>query len=136
MMDFTEEIVSKAAMDLHGKTEIVYGDKTIDLTPPYKRISMLDAIREHTGIDISGMEESQLRKECDRLGVPHTPDMGKGKLIDAVFGTKCEHNYIQPTFIIDYPAETSPLTKMNRSNPGLVERFELMINGKEITNAY
>jgi lysyl-tRNA synthetase class 2 len=136
MMSFTEEIIKKAATDLHGKTVIVYGDKTIDLTPPYKRLSMLDAIMEHTGIDISAMEENELRKECDRLEVPHTPDMGKGKLIDAVFGSKCEHHYIQPTFIFDYPTETSPLTKMHRSKPGLTERFELIINGREIANAY
>jgi lysyl-tRNA synthetase class 2 len=136
MMTFTEEIIKKAVLDLHGKTEIVYNDMIIDLNPPYKRISMTDAIRENTGFDISGMEENDLRKVCDKLDVPHTPEMGKGKLIDAIFGEKCEHNYIQPTFIIDYPVETSPLTKMHRSKPGLVERFELMINGKEITNAY
>jgi lysyl-tRNA synthetase class 2 len=136
MMSFTEEIIKKAVLDLHGKTEIVYNDMIIDLNPPYKRISMTDAIREHAGFDISGMEENDLRKVCDKLGVPHTPEMGKGKLIDAIFGEKCEHNYIQPTFIIDYPVETSPLTKLHRSKPGLVERFELMINGKEITNAY
>jgi lysyl-tRNA synthetase class 2 len=136
MMKFTEEIVSKAAMDLHGKTEIAYGDKVINLNPPYKRISMLDAIKENTGIDISGMDEESLRKICDKLNVPHSPEMGKGKLIDSLFSEKCEHNYIQPTFIIDYPTETSPLTKMHRSKPGLVERFELMINGKEIANAY
>lgn len=136
MMKFTEEIVSKAATDLHGKTEIAYGDQVIDLKPPYKRISMLDAIKENTGIDISGMDEESLRKVCDSLDVPHSPEMGKGKLIDSLFSEKCEHNYIQPTFIIDYPTETSPLTKMHRSKPGLVERFELMINGKEIANAY
>ncbi len=136
MMNFTEEIVKKAVLDLHGKTEITYGDKVINLDPPYKRISMLDAILENTGIDISGMDEAGLRTVCDKLNVPHTPEMGKGKLIDALFGEKCEHNYIQPTFIIDYPYETSPLTKMHRSKPGLTERFELMINGKEIANAY
>jgi lysyl-tRNA synthetase, class II len=136
MMTFTEEIVRKAAMDLHGKTEIVYGDNVINLNPPYKRISMLDSIREYTGFDISGLDEDALRKTCDRLGVVHNPQMGKGKLIDAIFGEKCEHHYIQPTFIIDYPVETSPLTKKHRSKPGLVERFELMINGKEIANAY
>lgn len=136
MMNFTEEIVKKAALDLHGKTEIIYGDQTINLTPPYKRISMLDAIRENTGIDISGTDEAELRKVCDKLDVPVSPEMGKGKLIDAIFGEKCEHNYIQPTFIIDYPVETSPLTKMHRNKPGLTERFELMINGKEIANAY
>ena len=136
MMNFTEEIVKKATLDLHGKTEIIYGDQTINLTPPYKRISMLDAIRENTGIDISGIDEAELRKVCDKLDVPVSPEMGKGKLIDAIFGEKCEHNYIQPTFIIDYPVETSPLTKMHRNKPGLTERFELMINGKEIANAY
>jgi lysyl-tRNA synthetase, class II len=136
MMSFTEEIIKKAVLDLHGKTEIVYGEKIIDLKPPYKRISMTDAIMENTGFDISGMNEDDLRKVCDKLEVPHSPEMGKGKLIDAIFGEKCEHKYIQPTFIIDYPVETSPLTKMHRSKPGLVERFELMINGKEITNAY
>lgn len=136
MMSFTEEIISKAAMDLHGRTELEYGDKVLNLKPPYKRISMLDAIKEHTGIDISGMDEAELRKACDKLEVPVSPEMGKGKLIDAIFGEKCEHHYIQPTFIIDYPVETSPLTKMHRSKPGLTERFELMINGKEIANAY
>jgi lysyl-tRNA synthetase, class II len=136
MMSFTEEILSKAALDLHGKTEIVYGENIISLKPPFKRISMTDAILENTGIDISGMDEEEMRKTCDKLGVPHSPEMGKGKLIDQIFGEKCEHHYIQPTFIIDYPTETSPLTKMHRSKPGLTERFELMINGKEIANAY
>jgi lysyl-tRNA synthetase, class II len=136
MMSFTEEIVKKAALDLHGKTEIVYGDKTIDLTPPYKRLSMLDSIKENTGIDITGMDEEELRKVCDNLNVTHDKTMGKGKLIDAVFSEKCEHSLIQPTFIIDYPSETSPLTKMHRNKPGLTERFELFINCKEIANAY
>ncbi len=136
MMNFTEEIIKKAVIGLHGKTEITCGDKKIDLNPPYKRISMLDSIREHTGIDIDGMDEDELRKVCTSLGVNHSPEMGKGKLIDAIFGEKCEHHYIQPAFIIDYPVETSPLTKMHRSKPGLTERFELMINGKEIANAY
>jgi lysyl-tRNA synthetase class 2 len=136
MMNFTEEIIKKAALDLNGKTELVYGDKVINLNPPYRRVSMLEAIREFTGIDISGMDEATLRKTCDQMDVPNTPEMGKGKLIDAIFGEKCEHNFIQPTFIIDYPTETSPLTKMHRSKPGLTERFELMINGKEIANAY
>jgi lysyl-tRNA synthetase class 2 len=136
MMTFTEEIVKKAALDLHGKTEILYGDNLINLSTPFKRISMTDAIKENTGIDISKMDEAGLRDVCNKLDVPITATMGKGKLIDELFGTKCEHNYIQPTFIIDYPAETSPLTKMHRSKPGLTERFELMINGKEIANAY
>jgi lysyl-tRNA synthetase class 2 len=136
MMNFTEEIISRVVMDLHGKTEITYGDKTINLTPPFRRVSMLEAIQEHTGTDISGMDEQELRKVCDRLGVQHSSEMGKGKLIDAIFSEKCERNYIQPVFITDYPTETSPLTKMHRSKPGLTERFELMINGKEIANAY
>ena len=136
MMTFTEEIVKKAALDLHGKTEILYGDKLINLNPPFKRISMTDAIKENTGIDISVLDEAGLRGVCDKLDVPNTASMGKGKLIDELFGAKCEHNYIQPTFIIDYPTETSPLTKMHRSKPGVTERFELMINGKEIANAY
>jgi lysyl-tRNA synthetase, class II len=136
MMSFTEEIVKKAVLDLHGKTEIMYGEKVINFNPPFKRISMTDAIKENTGIDISDMDENGLRKICDKLNVPHEPEMGKGKLIDQLFGEKCEHNYIQPTFIIDYPTETSPLTKMHRSKPGVTERFELMINGKEIANAY
>jgi len=136
MMNFTEEIINKAALDLHGTTEVTYGDKILNLKPPFKRISMTDAIKDNTGIDISGMDENELRIVCDKLDVPHSPEMGKGKLIDQLFGEKCEQNYIQPTFIIDYPTETSPLTKMHRNKPGVTERFELMINGKEIANAY
>ncbi len=136
MMTFTEDIIKKAALDLHGKTEIVYGDKTISLATPFKRITMLDSIKENTGIDISGMDEADLIKVCDKLDVEHDKTMGKGKLIDAIFSEKCEHSLIQPTFIIDYPMETSPLTKMHRSKPGLTERFELFINAKEIANAY
>jgi len=136
MMGFTEEIIKKTALDLHGKTEIVYGDKKIDLTPPYKRISMLDSIRENTGVDITGKNEEELRKVCDRFGIEHDPTMGKGKLIDAIFSLKCEHTLVQPSFIIDYPTETSPLTKMHRTKPGVTERFELFINCKEIANAY
>ncbi len=136
MMSFTEEIISKVAMDLHGKTEVTYDGKLINLKPPYKRISMLDSIKENSGLDIAGMDEEQLRKACNSLGVGHDPTMGKGKLIDAIFSEKCEHTLIQPTFIIDYPTETSPLTKMHRSKPGLTERFELFINCKEIANAY
>jgi lysyl-tRNA synthetase, class II len=108
----------------------------INLEPPYKRISMLDSIKENTGIDITGMDEDELIKVCDKLNVPHDKTMGKGKLIDAIFSEKCEHSLIQPTFIIDYPTETSPLTKMHRSKPGVTERFELFINAKEIANAY
>jgi lysyl-tRNA synthetase class 2 len=136
MMSFTEEIIQKAALDLHGKTDIVFGDKTISLKTPFKRITMLDSIKENTGIDISGLDEEGLVKVCDNLGVAHDETMGKGKLIDAIFGEKCEHSLIQPTFIIDYPTETSPLTKKHRSKPGVTERFELFINTKEIANAY
>jgi lysyl-tRNA synthetase, class II len=136
MMTFTEEIISKVAMDIQGKTDIVYEDKVINLKPPYKRITMLDSIKENTGLDISSMSEEELRIVCNKLGIAHDPTMGKGKLIDAIFSEKCEHTLIQPTFIIDYPAETSPLTKMHRSKPGLTERFELFINCKEIANAY
>jgi lysyl-tRNA synthetase class 2 len=136
MMSFTEEIISKVAIDLQGKTEIVYGDKVINLKPPYRRISMLDSIKENTGLDISVMDEPKLRNVCNNLGIEHNPTMGKGKLIDAIFSEKCEHTLIQPTFIIDYPTETSPLTKMHRTKPGLTERFELFINCKEIANAY
>ncbi len=136
MMSFTEEIIRKAALDLHGKTEITYGDKVINLNPPYKRISMLDSIKENTGVDISGMTEEELTKVCDDLNVPYNKTMGKGKLIDAIFSEKCEESLVQPTFIIDYPTETSPLTKMHRNKPGLTERFELFINCKEIANAY
>ena len=136
MMTFTEEIIKKAALDLHGKTEIIYEDKTINLNPPYKSITMLDSIKENTGIDISGMDETELINVCDNLGIAHDKTMGKGKLIDAIFSEKCEHSLVQPTFIIDYPTETSPLTKMHRSKPGLTERFELFINCKEIANAY
>ncbi len=136
MMNFTEEMVEKIALDLHGKTELPVGDKTIDFKRPFKRISILDAIKEHTGIDVSGMNEKQLRDVCKQLHIEVNESMGKGKLIDEIFGEKCEHNYIQPTFITDYPVEMSPLAKRHRDNPELTERFELMVNGKEICNAY
>jgi lysyl-tRNA synthetase class 2 len=136
MMDFTEEMLEKVALDLHDDTKVTLGDKIIDFQRPFKRISMYDSIREHTGIDISGMDESQLKETCKQLGIHVENSMGKGKLIDEIFGTKCEHHYIQPTFITDYPVEMSPLCKKHRSKEGLVERFELMINGKELCNAY
>ena len=136
MMGFTEQIVERVAIALHGTTKVQVGDQLIDFKTPYPRVTMADAIKEHTGYDISGKNEQQLREICDKLGIETDPSMGKGKLIDEIFGEKCEHNYIQPTFIIDYPVEMSPLTKRHRSNPELTERFELMINGKEIANAY
>ena len=136
MMNFTEEIIKKVVLDLHGKTEITYGGKVINLNPPYKRISMLDIIKENTGADITGMDEAGLKKVCDRFDIQYDPTMGNGKLINSIFREKCEFNLVQPTFIIDYPTETSPLTKMHRSKPGVTERFELFINCKEIANAY
>jgi lysyl-tRNA synthetase, class II len=136
MMGFTEEICERVALALHGTTKVQVGENTIDFKTPFPRVTMTDAIKEHTGYDISGKSEKELFEICDKLGIETTPSMGKGKLIDEIFGEKCEHHYIQPTFIIDYPKEMSPLTKMHRDNPELTERFELMVNGKELANAY
>jgi lysyl-tRNA synthetase class 2 len=136
MMDFTEEMIERVAIALHGSTKLQVGDKEIEFKRPYKRISMIDSIKEFTGFDISGMNEDELREVCDSLKIENDPSMGKGKLIDEIFGEKCEGNYIQPTFITDYPKEMSPLCKQHRENPELTERFELMIDGKEICNAY
>jgi len=136
MMGFTEEIVERVALALHGTTKVQVGEHVIDFKKPYPRVTMADAIKEHTGYDISGKDENQLRDICDKLGIEIDPSMGKGKLIDEIFGERCEHHYIQPTFIIDYPVEMSPLTKRHRTNPELTERFELMVNGKELANAY
>lgn len=136
MMAITEQLLEKVAVAVNGTTKATVGDKEIDFKAPYKRISIYDAIKEHTGIDISNMKEDQLRDVCRQLHVHTEPRMGKGKLIDELFSEKCEDHYDQPTFIIDYPVEMSPLTKKHRSKPGLVERFELLVNGKEIANAY
>jgi lysyl-tRNA synthetase, class II len=136
MMNVTERLLEKAAVDVTGNTSVTVGDKTISFEAPFKRISIYDAIKEHTGFDVSEMDEDGLRDVCKKLRLDADTTMGKGKLIDTIFGERCEHHYIQPTFIIDYPVEMSPLTKKHRSKPGLVERFELMINGKEIANAY
>ncbi|MBN8695086.1 MAG: lysine--tRNA ligase [Bacteroidetes bacterium] len=136
MMDITEELIERIALDLNGTTQVQVGDKMIDFKRPFKRVTMFDSIKEFTGIDISGMDEAQLRDVCKQLGIDVPDNIGKGKLIDEIFGAKCEGNYIQPTFITDYPVEMSPLTKKHRSKPGLVERFELMVNGKELANAY
>ena len=136
MMDFTEEMIEKVALDLHGTTIVPFGDKVIDYKRPYKRVSMTDAIKEHTGFDITGKNEDELMAACKKMGIETDPSMGKGKLIDEIFGEKCEASYVQPTFIIDYPVEMSPLTKKHRSKPGLTERFELIVNGKELCNAY
>mgnify|MGYP003509080642 FL=1 len=136
MMETTEQLLEKAAMDVCGITDVTVGDKTISFKAPFKRISIYDAILEHTGTDVSKMNEDQLRSVCKQLHIQVDNTMGKGKLIDELFGGKCEKNYVQPTFIIDYPVEMSPLTKKHRDKHGLVERFELIINGKEIANAY
>jgi len=136
MMDITEELIEKIALDLNGSTQVQVGDKVIDFKKPFKRVTMFESIKEFTGIDISEMDENQLREVCKQLKIELAPSMGKGKLIDEIFGAKCEGCYIQPTFITDYPVEMSPLTKKHRSKPGLVERFELMVNGKELANAY
>ena len=136
MMDFTEKMLEKICLDVNGTTEVKVGDNTISFKAPFKRITMIDAIKEHTGIDIAGMDEEQLREVCRKLDIEADETMGKGKLIDEIFGEKCEGNYIQPTFIIDYPIEMSPLTKRHRNNPELTERFELLVNGKELANAY
>ena len=136
MMETTEQLLEKAALDVCDTTEVTVGDKVVSFKAPFKRISIFDAIQEHTSFDVSRMNEEQLRSVCKQLHIQVDNTMGKGKLIDAIFGEKCEKHYIQPTFIIDYPVEMSPLTKKHREKQGLVERFELMINGKEIANAY
>ncbi len=136
MMDITEELIEKIAIDLNGTTKVQVGENIIDFKRPFKRVTMFDSIKEFTGIDISEMDETQLRDACNQLKIDVADNIGKGKLIDEIFGAKCEGNYIQPTFITDYPIEMSPLTKKHRSKKGLVERFELMINGKELANAY
>jgi len=136
MMSFTEEICERVALALHGTTKVQLGDHIIDYKAPYPRVTMAEAIKEYTGYDINGKSEEELFDICDKLGIDTDPSMGKGKLIDEIFGEKCEGNYIQPTFIIDYPVEMSPLTKKHRDNPELTERFELMVNGKELANAY
>ena len=136
MMDMTEQLLEKVALDSNGKTNIKVGEKSIDFKAPYERISIFGAIEKFTGIDVSKMDESMLKKTADQLGVETDNTMGKGKIIDAIFGDKCESNFIQPTFITDYPKEMSPLTKIHRDDSSLTERFELIVNGKEIANAY
>ncbi|MDR1372139.1 MAG: lysine--tRNA ligase [Dysgonamonadaceae bacterium] len=136
MMQFTEQMLERVCTDTLGTTNIEIGDVKISFRAPFCRITMTEAIRENTGIDITGMDEDALRSVCRQLGVEQTSAMGKGKLIDAIFGEKCEGKYIQPTFITDYPKEMSPLCKRHRDNPELTERFELMVNGKELANAY
>lgn len=136
MMDFTEEMIEKVALDLHGTTKVMVSNQEIDFKRPFKRITMMDAIKESTGYDIAGMDELALRDVADRLNVEVDDSMGKGKIIDEIFGEKAEPHMIQPTFITDYPVEMSPLCKKHRDNPELTERFELIVNGKELCNAY
>ncbi|MCA0933635.1 lysine--tRNA ligase [Lutimonas saemankumensis] len=136
MMEMTEELLEKVAVDANGSSEVQVGEHRIDFKAPYARVPILSAIKEHTGYDVAGMDEEELRKVCRELGIEVDETMGKGKLIDELFGEKCEHHYVQPTFIIDYPKEMSPLCKEHRDNPDLTERFELLVNGKELANAY
>lgn len=136
MMDFTEQMLEKVATDVTGGSEVPFQDKKISFKAPFARVPILDAIKKHTGVEVAGMNENELRETCKKLGLEVDETMGKAKLIDELFGELCEKHYIQPTFIIDYPIEMSPLCKKHRDNPELTERFELMINGKEVANAY
>jgi len=136
MMNMTEELLEKVAKEVTGDTQVKVGENIIDFKAPYPRVPILDAIKEHTGYDLYGKSEEEIREIAKKLDIEVDETMGKGKLIDEIFGEKCEHHYIQPTFITDYPKEMSPLTKAHRSKPGLTERFELMVNGKELANAY
>lgn len=136
MMDLVEEMIEKVAIDLHGTTKVTVGDKVIDFQRPWQRYTMFEAIKHFTGIDITNMNEDELRDTCRKLHVPMDDTMGKGRLIDQIFGEKCEQQLIQPTFITDYPIEMSPLAKKHRSKPGLVERFEAICNSKEIANSF
>jgi len=136
MMDFTERLLEHCAMAVNGTTKAIFGTHEIDFRAPYPRVSMTEAIRQHAGFDISGKSEADIRRAAKDMGIEVNETMGKGKLIDAIFGEKCEGNFIQPTFVTDYPVEMSPLTKKHRQNPELTERFELMVCGKEVANAY
>jgi lysyl-tRNA synthetase class 2 len=136
LMEITEQMLESAAIATNGTTKVTVDGRELDFKAPYRRISMFDAIKEYTGYDITGMDEEALRGVCRELKIHVEPSMGAGKLVDEIFSEKCEKNFIQPTFIIDYPVEMSPLTKKHRTKAGLVERFELMVNGKEMANAY
>ena len=136
MMCFTEQLLEKICMAVNGSTDVEIDGKTISFKAPYRRLPILDAIKEKTGYDLNDMSEDEIREVCKKLEMEIDDTMGKGKLIDEIFGEFCEGTFIQPTFITDYPVEMSPLTKMHRSKPGLTERFELMVNGKELANAY
>ncbi|MDY5660989.1 MAG: lysine--tRNA ligase, partial [Sodaliphilus sp.] len=136
MMCFTEQLLEKICVAVNGTTDVTIDGKTVSFKAPYRRLPILDAIKEKTGYDLNGMSEDEIREVCKKLEMEIDDTMGKGKLIDEIFGEFCEGTFIQPTFITDYPVEMSPLTKMHRSKPGLTERFELMVNGKELANAY
>ncbi|AMQ56283.1 lysine--tRNA ligase [Algoriphagus sanaruensis] len=136
MMEMVEELLEKVTESIHGTTVVKVGGKEIDFAGPYRRLTMFDSIKEYAGVDVSEMDEDGLRKVCADLGIEVDASMGKGKLIDEIFGAKVEANLVQPTYITDYPIEMTPLAKKHRSKPGLVERFELFVNGKEIANAY
>lgn len=136
MMEMVEELLEKVTESIHGKTVVKVGGKEIDFAGPYRRLTMFDSIKEYAGVDVSKMDEERLRKVCAELGIEVDPSMGKGKLIDEIFGAKVEANLVQPTYITDYPIEMTPLAKKHRNKAGLVERFELFVNGKEIANAY
>ncbi|MCQ2142800.1 MAG: lysine--tRNA ligase [Bacteroidales bacterium] len=137
MMEFVEKMLAKIAAKVNGgSTEVTIGENTVDFGGTYRRLPILEAIKEYAGVDVKGMDEDELRATCKKLGVEIEPSMGKGKLIDAIFGEYCEKNLIQPTFVTDYPVEMSPLTKRHRTDPTLTERFELFVCGKELANAY
>ncbi|HPG32440.1 MAG: lysine--tRNA ligase [Lentimicrobiaceae bacterium] len=136
MMEFVEEMLERVAVGLHNQTSVKVGERDIDFKKPFRRLTMTDAIKQYAGVDIAGKSEDELREICKQLHIETDPSMGTGKLIDAIFGEKCEEHLIQPTFIMDYPIEMSPLCKRHRSNPELTERFELFVNGKELCNAY
>jgi lysyl-tRNA synthetase class 2 len=135
-METTETLLERIATEVHKNTKVQVGDHSIEFKAPYPRVPILEAIKTHTGIDVSQMNEKELKKTAQNLGIEVDDTMGEGKLIDEIFGEKCEHHYIQPTFITDYPKSMSPLTKEHRTNKKLTERFELMVNGKELANAY
>lgn len=136
MMDFIEKMLAKVAVAINGTTKVKIGDNEVDFAAGYRRLPILEAIKEYAGVDVSEMDEAELRATCEKLNVHTEPSMGKGKLIDAIFGEYCESNLIQPTFVTDYPVEMSPLSKRHRHNPKLTERFELFVCGKELANAY
>ena len=136
MMETIEQLIDRVCQAVHGQSTAALEGNTINFAPPYRRLTMRDAIMEHAGVDIDGLDEAGLRQACSDLGIEADPSMGKGKLIDEIFGEKCEHHLVQPTFITDYPVEMSPLTKAHRDKPGYTERFELFINGTEVANAY